>query len=680
MDLTSEKEKSQVHKFFAQCIERLKGSDKQLPQVLTMRELCLRGFAVHHSGILPILKEVVELLFQQGYVKILFATETFAMGVNMPARCVVFDNIVKHDGTEKRVLNPGEYTQMAGRAGRRGLDTTGTVIVLCKENTVHQPDVLKQLMMGSALELKSKFRVTYSMLLNLLRVEQLKIEDMLKRSYVESSSLRESINLQLDSMSLLNCPICDNSIREFHSALSHFCRNRREIWPKMNREPAINKLLISGRFLIVNNVQNQLENEIVLLLKEMVNGQRRSLQILVAVKNLDTAIQLDQHADKFQKSLTDDEATWQTEESQILATAKYGTCGSRHDSDTTASLWNYRVCEVPVEAIVAVLKKQVKQLASSEIVQDYQRNMIPRFRSEEVSTNTMKILQQLSQVKTAMQNEEVEIYTYAELAANCQNIDLNMEVSFLGAREMELRDREKFGAQHCADFETHLLEHRQRVRVERRAEKLKFDLSSDALLLSEEYQNRLAVLQNLNFVEPNKMVSLKGRIACEIHHQELLITELILDNKFHSRPPAELAALLSTLTCQYNSGKERLKFEEGSVFNEIRDSVTAVMTRLESVAAKHKSQIADVGCEIRFDLMEVVYHWASGMPFSKIMELTDAQEGLIVKCIQRLDEVCKDVRNAGRIVGDPALVEKMEEVSASIRRDIVFAASLYTSV
>ena len=97
-----------------------------------MRDLCLRGFAVHHSGILPILKEVVELLFQQGLVKILFATETFAMGVNMPARTVVFDAITKHDGNSLRLLNTGEYIQMAGRAGRRGLDTTGTVIVLAK--------------------------------------------------------------------------------------------------------------------------------------------------------------------------------------------------------------------------------------------------------------------------------------------------------------------------------------------------------------------------------------------------------------------------------------------------------------------------------------------------------------------------------------------------------------------
>jgi antiviral helicase SKI2 len=74
--------------------------------------------------------EVVEILFSRGLVKVLFATETFAMGVNMPAKSVVFAGIRKHDGTSFRNLLPGEYTQMAGRAGRRGLDTTGTVILL----------------------------------------------------------------------------------------------------------------------------------------------------------------------------------------------------------------------------------------------------------------------------------------------------------------------------------------------------------------------------------------------------------------------------------------------------------------------------------------------------------------------------------------------------------------------
>ena len=94
-------------------------------QVLQLSELLKRGIGIHHSGILPILKEVVECCFANGWVKLLFATETFAMGVNMPARTVVFDSIRKHDGKQFRTLLPAEYIQMAGRAGRRGLDSTG---------------------------------------------------------------------------------------------------------------------------------------------------------------------------------------------------------------------------------------------------------------------------------------------------------------------------------------------------------------------------------------------------------------------------------------------------------------------------------------------------------------------------------------------------------------------------
>jgi len=105
----------------------------------------------------------------------------------MPARTVVFDSIRKHDGTSFRTLNPAEYIQMAGRAGRRGLDTTGTVILLCKQNV---PDLmeLERMMLGKAAKLESQFRLTYSMILNLLRVESLTVEDVMKRSFLEAGS------------------------------------------------------------------------------------------------------------------------------------------------------------------------------------------------------------------------------------------------------------------------------------------------------------------------------------------------------------------------------------------------------------------------------------------------------------------------------------------------------------
>ena len=113
LDLTTAAEKSEIHHFINTTVKtKLKEADRVLPQVLQLTELLKRGIGVHHSGILPILKEVVEMLFQRGWVKLLFATETFAMGINMPARTVVFDNIKKHDGTEFRLLKPAEYIQV----------------------------------------------------------------------------------------------------------------------------------------------------------------------------------------------------------------------------------------------------------------------------------------------------------------------------------------------------------------------------------------------------------------------------------------------------------------------------------------------------------------------------------------------------------------------------------------
>ncbi|EGT36338.1 hypothetical protein CAEBREN_19438 [Caenorhabditis brenneri] len=682
MNLTTEVEKQHVRSFFAQCIQRLKGSDKELPQVLTMRELCLRGFAVHHSGILPILKEVVELLFQKGYVKILFATETFAMGVNMPARCVVFDSIMKHDGTEKRLLNPGEYTQMAGRAGRRGLDSTGTVVIICKDQSVPQPDILKNVICGQALRLESKFRVTYAMILNLLRVEQLKIEDMLQRSYVESDSLRESkdkrITLKdarqaLGAMESIDCDTCspNSQLRDFHDALFNFVCRREAIWPRLYEENVINKLVCSGRFLIVSNAAYQLQNECVLLVKELNN---KSLQVLVPSKDADETSQKNSETAMFAK-LPKAQMSWIAEENAMLSATKFGTRGS---SQCSSNIRSFRLCEIPLTSVVAITKKVIKNIQSAEIFQEYNMSLIPRFRDREVSENVKKLILQISSSALALRNKELETYSWKELGSFCQNLDLSLETDVMDSLENDLNIANGFPARHCTRFEEHFHLLRERIKLERRIQGLEYELSTDALLLGEEYNNRLKVLEALNFVE-KKMVSLKGRIACEIHHQELLITELILDYKFHQRSPAELAALLSTLTCQYNCGKE-LQFGSDTVFGQISESIKSVLTRLDAVAAKYKSQISDIGCEIRFDLMQVVYEWANGTPFYKIMEMTDCQEGLIVKCIQRLDEVCKDVRNAGRIVGDPALVEKMEEVSASIRRDIVFAASLYTTV
>jgi superfamily II RNA helicase len=122
---------------------------KTLPQYYELEGLLLKGIAYHHSGLLPVLKEIVEILFGRGLVRVLFATETFAVGINMPTKTVVFTSYRKYDDLTNglRMLRTDEYIQMAGRAGRRGKDTQGIVYYL-PDHEAEDAFCVEQMMTG----------------------------------------------------------------------------------------------------------------------------------------------------------------------------------------------------------------------------------------------------------------------------------------------------------------------------------------------------------------------------------------------------------------------------------------------------------------------------------------------------------------------------------------------------
>lgn len=140
-----------------------------LPEFQMHIKLLEKGVAVHHSGILPVFREMIELLFSKGYIKLLFATETFAVGINMPTKTVLFTGFSKFNGSNMRLLLPHEYTQMAGRAGRRGLDTIGYVIHLNNLFTLPYQFEYKNLLNGNPQELQSKYKISYNLILNMLQ-------------------------------------------------------------------------------------------------------------------------------------------------------------------------------------------------------------------------------------------------------------------------------------------------------------------------------------------------------------------------------------------------------------------------------------------------------------------------------------------------------------------------------
>jgi superfamily II RNA helicase len=179
-----------------------------LPEYHTIVQLLKKGIAIHHSGILPVLREMIELMFDKGYVKLLFATETFAVGINMPTKTVLFTSLSKFSNSGFRYVLPHEYTQMAGRAGRRGLDSVGHVIHL--NNLFELPDIhsYKQILSGNPQTLISKFKTEPQLILKLFETTNTNANDdtimsndnTMKRnviSYLETSMNFEQQNSQL---------------------------------------------------------------------------------------------------------------------------------------------------------------------------------------------------------------------------------------------------------------------------------------------------------------------------------------------------------------------------------------------------------------------------------------------------------------------------------------------------
>lgn len=178
-----EAEKDMVGKVFENAISSLSEEDRGLPQIQHILPLLRRGIGIHHSGLLPILKEVIEILFQEGLIKVLFATETFSIGLNMPAKTVVFTSVRKFDGKEQRWISPSEFVQMSGRAGRRGLDDRGIVILMIDEKM--EPQVARDIVKGEQDRLNSAFYLGYNMILNLIRVEGISPEFMLEKCFYQ---------------------------------------------------------------------------------------------------------------------------------------------------------------------------------------------------------------------------------------------------------------------------------------------------------------------------------------------------------------------------------------------------------------------------------------------------------------------------------------------------------------
>ncbi len=164
---TTPEEEEQIREEVAVWLTQLPHEDRNLRQAHTLSELLPRGIAYHHAGLLPGLKVLVETLFARGHLRAVFATDTLALGVNMPARAVVVGSLSKFDGQEMRLLTPNEYRQLTGRAGRRGMDVRGAAVI--PYSPWEQFEESFERITADLLPVTSSFIIRYNSVLNLWR-------------------------------------------------------------------------------------------------------------------------------------------------------------------------------------------------------------------------------------------------------------------------------------------------------------------------------------------------------------------------------------------------------------------------------------------------------------------------------------------------------------------------------
>ncbi|KAJ1949114.1 Antiviral helicase ski2, partial [Linderina pennispora] len=518
LDFLNESRRSEVHIFVDRCLKRLKPEDRTLPQVKVIRDLLKRGIGVHHSGLLPIIKEIVELLFARGLIHCLFATETFAMGVNMPARCVVFSSLRKHDGRSFRELLPGEYTQMAGRAGRRGLDDTGVVIINAA-NDVPDTPTLHTMLLGSATKLESQFRLTYNMILNLLRAKQLRVEEVIKRSFGENTSQGQvpeferqvvDIKQKLDDMPELSCPICEEDISEYY----RIARAVQRLTARLHSTVAhrlsgagasgyIAQAFCPGRLVVISEFPK--------------------LVLAIIHKPLTS------DGSKFACVVLNDSG---------YASKEHSTVPPRPLSDAQTQLakldqprMTFTYAAVPTSSIALALDGVVK-LGSSLVSKQRLNSTTP---TDVPSDLELKI----SQALQALMLQPSAEYPWAKVR------ELEFQ-ELVYERARLVQSAVGFQCMACPDLPAHFTMTHRRAELHAHLNELTIQLSDQNLDLLPDYRVRLEVLRDLGYIDETGNVQLKGRVACEMNSaDELVLTELILDNTLAQYEPEEIVALVS---------------------------------------------------------------------------------------------------------------------------------------
>lgn len=629
-------ERAVVRQTFENAVSKLDEEDRSLPQIKRIYSLVERGIGVHHGGLMPLMKEIVEVLFTYGLIKILFATETFAMGLNMPSKTVIFNDLYKFDGNERRIVASGEFIQMSGRAGRRNTDKFGAVVINYTGET--NPLELKTLMTSAAQPLNSEFRVTYNMLLNLMQTSYMKPNELMQKSFHQFQMLRELPELRAkyktaqemsESIELSNEEMTAKAVE-----IENKLRNVNEKMKKIELDDGnVSSLLYPGKILKVK----EFGWSVCCSRDEQVKKKLVGADILI-IANAE-----------------------ETKEKRMI----------RPTSSLTSKP---HIIKVPVDDIEEISKSDL-DISFDTITSDFAKRV-------------MKTVAKFEKKGFASYDpiDYIKVYKddYVQLRREQERL-LNLQKNLKDVDEAAI-SKYKLKMDYIEEAEF----------LQTKIKSLDNLVNQKDLDAMRNVLTRLNFINESGIVQLKGEVAATITAADEIVLTELLLDGTFSD--LSEINTVALMSVFVTEGSGNGEGKSKTRNSKGLNASAAKTDVTfssdevpkeliPPWTQLQRVVQQVATISTECGCEIDIEkfkssfspsLMELVIQWAGGTSFSQLMETFPSYyEGSIIRSMKRLDELLNQAAKAANILGNKDLKKKFEDSSNLIKRGIVFSASLY---
>ncbi|CBQ71703.1 probable MTR4-involved in nucleocytoplasmic transport of mRNA [Sporisorium reilianum SRZ2] len=654
LEFNTDDEKEMVSTVFTNAINALSEEDRGLPQIEHILPLLRRGIGIHHGGLLPILKEVIEILFQEGLIKVLFATETFSIGLNMPAKTVVFTAVNKWDGKEFRNLTSGEFIQMSGRAGRRGLDDRGIVIMMFDEKL--EPSAAKTMVKGEADRLNSAFHLGYNMILNLMRVEGISPEYMLERCFFQFQNAASVPALEAEQKAAeeqrdLIKVEREEEVAEYYDVKHQLETLRKDVQTVITHPSYVLPFLQPGR--LVKVCHEDLDfgwGAVVSYEKRLPNtpGKRGPA--------------IDPNAPPQNHYVVD-----------VLLHCASGSVVANSSSDKKSSKNDNATHLLPCPegkkgemVVVPVLLSTIQSLSGIRIF--LAKDLRPTEPRETVRKNLVEVRRRFPKgvpLLDPIKDMKIKDESFAHLVEKIKILDDKLSSSPL----RKDKDLPRLYSAYAKKQEA------QEV-VSGIAKKI---AAAHSVLQLDELKCRKRVLRRLGFTTSDDVVEKKGRVACEISTgDELLLTEMIFNGVFNDLSPPQCAALLSCFVFgEKSTTQTRLNETLAAPLRIMQETAR----RIAKVSIESKLPLVEEEyvSSFKVELMDLVMQWCNGAKFAEICKMSDVFEGSIIRCFRRLQELIRQLVQAAKAIGNEGLADKFEKTLAMLEREgsIIFSPSLY---